>query len=87
MIRRSRSLRDHGADVKQTGEQFEASQKFLRWQDRAANRAFFAGPHLQFSKEAADLLLGSASSSRCRPRSSLADTRFISRSAFSADSR
>src|SRR5207244_1003227 len=32
-----------GADVKQTGEQFEASQKYLRWQDRAANRKFFAG--------------------------------------------
>src|SRR3954462_14695563 len=30
-----------GADVKQTGEQFEASQKYLRWQDREANRKFF----------------------------------------------
>jgi hypothetical protein len=46
-----------GADVKQSAEQFEASQKYLRWQDRAANKAFFAGPHAQFSKEAADLLL------------------------------
>ena len=46
-----------GADVKQTGEQFEASQKYLRWQDRAANQKFFAGEHAQFSKEAADLLL------------------------------
>ena len=27
-----------GADVKQTGEQFEASQKYLRWQDKAANQ-------------------------------------------------
>src|ERR1044071_5705651 len=44
-----------GADVKQSGEQFEASQKYLRWQDRAANRRFFAGEHGEFSKEAAAL--------------------------------
>ena len=30
-----------GADVKQTGEAFEASQKYLRWQDREANQALF----------------------------------------------
>ena len=46
-----------GADVKQSGEQFEISQKYLRWQDRAANQKFFAGEHAAFSKEAADLLL------------------------------
>ena len=46
-----------GADVKQSGEQFEKSQKYLRWQDRAANQKFFAGEHAAFSKEAADLLL------------------------------
>src|ERR1700682_6124279 len=44
-----------GADVKQTGEQFEASQKYLRWQDRAANRKFFAGEHQACSKEAGGL--------------------------------
>ena len=38
-----------GADVKQTGEAFEASQKYLRWQDREANLKFFAGEHAQFS--------------------------------------
>ena len=66
-----------GADVKQTGEAFEASQKFLRWQDRAANQKFFAGEHAQFSKEAADLLL-SAGIIRAMPDlSKLADTRFI----------
>src|SRR4030081_2744933 len=32
-----------GADVKQTGEQFGNSAKYLRWQDRAANRTFFTG--------------------------------------------
>ncbi|ACA16737.1 NMT1/THI5 like domain protein [Methylobacterium sp. 4-46] len=46
-----------GADVKQTGEAFAASAKFLRWQDREANRAAFAGPLQAFSAEAADLLL------------------------------
>ena len=46
-----------GADVKQTGEQFGNSAKYLRWQDKAANQKFFAGELQAFSKEAADLLL------------------------------
>jgi NitT/TauT family transport system substrate-binding protein len=46
-----------GADVKQSGEQFGNSAKYLRWQDRAANQKFFAGDLQAFSKEAADLLL------------------------------
>ena len=46
-----------GADVKQSAEAFDASQKNLRWQDRAANQKFFAGEHAAFSKEAADLLV------------------------------
>ena len=46
-----------GAAVKQTGEQFARSSKFIAWQDRAANRKFFAGEIGSFSKEAADLLL------------------------------
>ncbi len=46
-----------GADVKQTAEQFGNSAKYLRWQDKAANRKFFAGELQAFSKEAADLLL------------------------------
>jgi hypothetical protein len=50
-------LRDHGRRRQADGEQFEASQKYLRWQDRAANQKFFAGEHAAFSKEAADLLL------------------------------
>ncbi len=49
-----------GADVKQTGEQFEKSQSFLRWQDRAANKKFFAGEIQAFMKEAADILLETA---------------------------
>lgn len=66
-----------GADVKQTGEQFEASQKYLRWQDRAANQKFFAGEHAQFSKEAADLLLEIGIIKALPDMSKLADTRFL----------
>jgi NitT/TauT family transport system substrate-binding protein len=66
-----------GADVKQTGEQFEKSQSFLRWQDRAANQKFFAGEHAAFSKEAADLLLSAGIIRQIPDLSRLADTRFI----------
>ena len=46
-----------GAAVKQSGEQFAKSASFIAWQDRAANRKFFAGEIGTFSKEAAELLL------------------------------
>ncbi|MBN9087749.1 MAG: ABC transporter substrate-binding protein [Reyranella sp.] len=46
-----------GADVKQTAEQFEASQSKLKWADRAGNQKFFAGEIQAFNKEAAALLL------------------------------
>ena len=66
-----------GADVKQTAEQFEGSQKYLRWQDRAANNKFFSGDHAAFSKEAADLLLEAGIIRAIPDLSKLADTRFI----------
>jgi NitT/TauT family transport system substrate-binding protein len=66
-----------GADVKQSAEQFEASQKYLRWQDRAANQKFFAGEHAQFSKEAAELLLAAGIIRQIPDLSKLADTSFI----------
>lgn len=66
-----------GADVKQTAEQFEASQKYLRWQDRAANQKFFAGEHAAFTKEAADLLLEAGVIKAIPDLSKLADTRFL----------
>ena len=66
-----------GADVKQTAEAFEASQKYLRWQDRAANQKFFAGEHAQFSKEAADLLLAVGIIKAAPDMSKLADARFV----------
>jgi len=66
-----------GADVKQSAEQFEASQKYLRWQDREANKKFFAGEHAAFSKEAADLLLETGIIRQIPDLTKLADTRFI----------
>jgi NitT/TauT family transport system substrate-binding protein len=66
-----------GTDVKQTAEAFEASQKYLRWQDKAANQKFFAGEHAAFSKEAADLLLEVGIIKQLPDMSKLADTSFI----------
>ncbi|RVT53741.1 ABC transporter substrate-binding protein [Rubrivivax albus] len=66
-----------GADVKQTAEKFEGSQKYLRWQDRAANQTFFAGEHAAFSKEAAELLLEAGIIRQIPDLSKLADTQFI----------
>ena len=72
-----KSFETMGADVKQTAEAFEASQKYLRWQDRAANQKFFAGEHAAFSKEAADLLLEIGIIKAAPDMSKLADTRFL----------
>ncbi len=66
-----------GADVKQSAEQFEASQKYLRWQDKAANQKFFAAEHAAFSKEAADLLLEAGIIRQMPDMSKLADPRYI----------
>jgi NitT/TauT family transport system substrate-binding protein len=66
-----------GADVKQTGEQFGESAKYLRWQDKAANRKFFNGELQQFSKEAASLLMEIGTIKSVPDIDSLYDTRFI----------
>jgi NitT/TauT family transport system substrate-binding protein len=66
-----------GADVKQSGEAFEKSQAYLRWQDRAANAKFFAGEHAAFSKEAAALLLEVGIIKQMPDMSKLADTQFL----------
>ncbi|HEX2011126.1 MAG TPA: ABC transporter substrate-binding protein [Roseateles sp.] len=67
-----------GADVKQSGEAFEKSQAFLRWQDREANKKFFGGgEHAAFSKEAAELLLEVGIIKAIPDLSKLADTKFI----------
>ena len=79
MIRKEpkKSFEIMGADVKQSGEQFEKSQAYLRWQDRAANQKFFAGEHAEFSKEAADLLLEVGIIKQIPDLSKLANTSFI----------
>src|SRR5215468_7211257 len=66
-----------GADVKQSGEQFGNSAKYLRWQDQAANKTFFTGEFNTFSKEAADLLLEIGVIKQIPDLSKLADTKFI----------
>jgi NitT/TauT family transport system substrate-binding protein len=66
-----------GADVKQTGEKFGESAKYLRWQDQEANKKFFSGEHAQFSKEAADLLLEIGVIKAIPDLSKLADPRFV----------
>jgi NitT/TauT family transport system substrate-binding protein len=66
-----------GADVNQTAEQFAASAKYLRWQDREANRAFFDGEIQAFSEEAADLLLELGIIRQVPDIASIIDTRFI----------
>src|SRR5689334_8059843 len=66
-----------GADVKQTGEQFGESAKYLRWKDKAANQKFFTGELQQFSKDAADLLLEIGIIKSVPDINSLYDTQFI----------
>ncbi len=66
-----------GADVKQSGEAFGNSAKYLRWQDQEANKKFFSGEHAAFSKEAADLLLEIGVIKQIPDLSKLADPRFI----------
>ncbi len=73
----AKSFEIMGADVKQPADKFEASQKYLRWQDRAANLKFFAGEHAEFSKEAAGLLMEAGIIKALPDMSKLADTQFI----------
>jgi NitT/TauT family transport system substrate-binding protein len=66
-----------GSDVKQSGEQFGNSAKYLRWQDKAANQKFFAGEFQAFTKEAADLLLEIGIIKSVPKIDDLVDTSFI----------
>ncbi len=66
-----------GADVKQTAEQFGKSAAFLKWQDRAANKKFFAGELQEFSAKAADLLLEVGIIKQKPDISAVYDTSFI----------
>ena len=66
-----------GADVKQSGEQFGGSARYLRWQDKVANKTFFAGEFQSFTKEAADLLMQVGVIKQIPDLSKMADTQFI----------
>ena len=66
-----------GADVKQTAEDFGKSAKYLRWQDRDANKKFFAGEFQTFNKEAADLLLELGIIKSAPDLTKLVDTKFL----------
>jgi NitT/TauT family transport system substrate-binding protein len=66
-----------GADVKQSGEAFGNSAKYLRWQDKEANKKFFAAEFQSFNKEAADLLLELGIIKAIPDLGKIADTRFI----------
>lgn len=66
-----------GADVKQTGAQFAESAKYLRWQDREANRRFFQGEFVTFSNQAAELLLELGIIRQKPDIATIVDTRFI----------
>ena len=79
MIRKEpkKSFEIMGSAVKQTGEQFEKSQSYLRWQDRDANRRFFAGEIQAFSKEAAALLVEIGIIKSIPDINSIIDTSFL----------
>jgi NitT/TauT family transport system substrate-binding protein len=66
-----------GATVKQSGEDFAKSAAYLRWQDREANRRFFAGELQEFSREAGALLLELGIVKSLPDVASLIDTSFI----------
>ena len=66
-----------GADVKQTGAEFENSAKYLRWQDKAANQKFFTGELQEFSKEAAALLTELGIIKSTPDTGTIVDTSFI----------
>jgi NitT/TauT family transport system substrate-binding protein len=67
-----------GADVKQSGDEFAASKKYLRWPDLPDQKKFFSAEFNTFSKEAGDLLLEVGIIKKLPDdMSKLADTRFL----------
>ena len=73
----ARAFEIMGADVKQTGEAFGNSAQYLRWQDRAANKAFFGGEWQAFSREAGELLLEIGIIKQMPDLAAIVDTRFV----------
>ena len=66
-----------GADVKQTGDAFGGSAQYLRWQDKAANKTFFAGEFKTFSAEAGALLKEIGIIKEVPNLDAIVDTQFI----------
>ncbi len=79
MIKRDpkKSFEIMGADVKQSAEAFEKSQAYIRWQDREANRRFFAGEFQAFSREAGALLMEIGIIKAVPDLNAIVDTSFI----------
>jgi NitT/TauT family transport system substrate-binding protein len=73
----SKAYQMMGADVRQTAEQFGNSAKYLRWQDKEANKTFFASEFHSFNREAADLLLEVGIIKTVPDLSKIVDTRFL----------
>jgi len=74
---KAKSYEIMGADVKQSGEAFGKSAAYLKWQDKAANKAFFAGDHAKFSAESADLLLELGIIKQKPDMAALAEPKFV----------
>lgn len=66
-----------GADVRQTGEQFGNSARFLRWANAEDNRTFFRDTWRPFTEKAADLLMEIGIIRQKPDFSRMVDTRFI----------
>src|SRR3954453_18408391 len=66
-----------GADVKQTGQEFADSAKYLRWADREQNARFFNGELQDFEKQAGQLLLKLGIVKQVPDTATIIDTRFI----------
>jgi NitT/TauT family transport system substrate-binding protein len=73
----AKSFEIMGADVRQTAEAFGNSAQYLRWQDRAANRRFFAGELQAFAAEAAQVLLEAGIIRQIPDIAATIDARFI----------
>jgi NitT/TauT family transport system substrate-binding protein len=74
---KTKSFEVMGADVKQTGEAFGNSAQYLRWQDKAANKTFFAGEFKTFSAEAGALLKEIGIIKEVPDLDKIVDTQFI----------
>src|SRR6476661_8582691 len=66
-----------GADVKQTGQEFADSAKYLRWADREQNAKFFNGELQDFERQAGQLLVKLGIVKQVPDTATLIDTRFI----------